>query len=175
MSQKNYLLILVCLFFLYVPAQAQKVLQIEKRGSYKTEKIYIDQEITYRVHGDDYWYRGAIKDLLVEEKIILFYDRFVPVDSIAAFRYERGRMGSLGKQIFWFGTAWSVFAAVGTATDRNDDTNYRKSDAIVTGTSWLLALLVPKIFRYKIVRFGKRKRLRLLDLTFTKEDPIPRP
>lgn len=153
----------------------QKVLQMEKRNSYKTQKLYIGDEITYQLRGDDYWYHSAIKDLLVDEKIILLHDRFIHMDSIAAFRWERTRMPAMGKQLFWFGTAWSAFAAVGTATDRNPDSSYRWSDAIVTGTSWVLALIVPKVFRYKKRKFGKRRWLRMLDLTVTNEIDNARP
>lgn len=147
----------------------QKVLQIEKRGVAKTKKIFIDAELTYQVKGDDYWYRGAIKDFLVEENIIVFYDRFVHVDSIAAFRYDRQKMGALGKQVLWFGLAWSAYALVGTATDGNPETHYEWSDAAVTGASALTGWIIPKLFRYKLVKFGKRKRLRLLDLSILNE------
>ena len=147
---------------------------MEKRNSYKTQKMYIGEEITYRLKGDDKWYHSAIRELLVDENIIVFHNRYVHMDSIVAFRWERRRMKAMGKQIFWFGTAWSAFAAVGTATDRNEDTSYRLSDAAVTGTSWLLALIVPKIFKYKKRKFGKRRRLRMLDLTPVKVEEKPK-
>ena len=166
---------LILALLLFAPKTwAQKVLQIETYGKYKTQKLYIGTEINYQLHGDDTWYHSAIKDLLVEENIILLHNRYVHLDSIAAFRWERTKMKAMGKQLFWFGTAWSAFAVVGTATDHNPDTNYRLSDTVVTGTSWLLALIVPKVFRYKKRKFGKRRRLRMLDLTITNEVDLSR-
>lgn len=148
---------------------------MEKSGSYKTQKMYIGEEITYRLHGDDYWYHSAIRDLLVDEKLIVFHDRYVHMDSIAAFRWDRNGMRAIGKQLFWFGLGWSGYAAIGTLTDGNPESNYRWSDAIVTGGSWLLALIAPKMFRYKKRKFGKRRRLRMLDLTPVNVDNLPRP
>jgi hypothetical protein len=156
-------------------AKAQKLLQMERAGSYKTQKIYIGEEITYRLHGDDYWYHSAIRDLLVDEKIIVFHDRYVHMDSIAAFRWDRNGMRAIGKQLFWFGLGWSGYAAIGTVTDGNPESNYRWSDAIVTGGSWLLSLIAPKMFRYKKRKFGKRRRLRMLDLTPVNVENEPRP
>ena len=74
----------------------QKVLQIEKVNSYKTEKFSIGTELTYKLKGDDSWYHSAIKDLLIEENIILFHNRYVHLDSIAAFRWERTKMRAVG-------------------------------------------------------------------------------
>lgn len=165
----------LCLLLGIPRAEAQKVLQMEKSGSYKTQKIYIGEEITYRLHGDDYWYHSAIRDLLVDEKLIVFHDRYVHMDSIAAFRWDRNGMRAIGKQLFWFGLGWSGYAAIGTVTDGNPDTNYRWSDAIVTGSSWLLSLISPKLFRYKKRKFGKRRRLRMLDLTPVNIDNKARP
>lgn len=170
MNRKQWWLSLVVLTLLLPAARAQKVLQMEKVNSPKTEKMYIGDEFTYQLKNDDYWYHSAIKDLLVDEKIIVLHDRFIHMDSIAAFRWERTRINALGRQFFWFGLGWSGFALVGTLTDGNPDSNYRWSDAGVTALSGLLGLIVPKVFRYKTRKFGKRRRLRMLDLTITSEE-----
>lgn len=144
----------------------QKVLQIEKYGRAKTQKIFIGEEITYKLKDEKTWNTGYIEDLIVDEKVIVLRDRYLKLDEIAAFRYYRPWTKAAGITFFTFGAAWSLFAAVGTLTDGDPTTSYRWSDAMVTGTSWILAFIIPRFFKYKVIKFGVRKRLRLLDLRF---------
>lgn len=152
-------------------ANAQKVLQIEKYGSAKTRKIFIGQSITYKLKNDDIWYEGTLGDLDVEKNLIVFSDRYVPVDSIEAFRRPKAWARGVRSSLYTFGASWSAYALVGTLTDNNPKTHYLWSDAIVTGASWLTGWIIPKIFKNKIIKFGKKRRLRLLDLTFKKGAP----
>ena len=92
-------------------------------------------------------------------------NRYIQLSNIQKLRYARSWTRAFGTSLFWFGVSWSGFALVGTATDGNPDTQYEWRDVIVTSTSWLLAWAVPKIFKYRTFTFGKRKRLRMLDLT----------
>lgn len=145
-------------------AHAQKVLQIERLGSARTQKLSIGTALTYQLHGDPVWYSGEIVNLLPEDSIVLFNNRYIKVDKIRAFRWDLGWPRSVGRQLFWFGAGWSGFALIGTATDGNPDTQYEWSDAAVTGTSLATSWLLPRIFKYRKIRFGKNRRLRALDL-----------
>lgn len=167
----HFLLFIVILFFNIPDLKAQKVLQIEKYGNPNTTKIFIGQSVTYRLKGDELWRFAYIEDILIEENTILLGNRYVNVESIDAFRYEKRFAKAASTSLFLFGAAWSGFAAVGTATDGNDATRYQWSDAIVTGSSWLLALISGKFLRYKTIKFGKRKRIRLLDISFQRVVP----
>ncbi len=145
----------------------QKFLQIEKSGSLRTQKIPVGEVLTYRFQGDETWYTGEIVRLLPEDSIVLFHNRFVKVGQIQAFRYARRAPASLGKSLFWFGAAWSALAIVGTATDdvgKLGVPDYRWSDAAISGTAIGTSWLLPRLFKYRIVRFGHKKRLRILDL-----------
>jgi hypothetical protein len=158
------------LFFLFLlpaltPVAAQKVLQIERAGSARTTKLLIGTPITYKVKGDDIWRRGVIVDLLIDRNTIALEDRYVRLDQIEAFRYDRGWARAASVSLYTFGPAWSGFALVGTLTDGDPDTHYRASDAVVTAASLGLGFVVQRLFRHKTVRFGERKRLRLLDLS----------
>jgi hypothetical protein len=70
--------------------------------------------------------------------------------------------GVVGKMRL-FGLSWSGIAFVGTLTDKNPTTNYEWGDAILTGSTYATGFLLPRIFKYRIVEFGKRKRLRIMD------------
>lgn len=163
MRQLLLLLIFVCLTLL---AYGQKVLQIEKFGSPKTEKIDMGVLLTYQVNNDEIWSQGYIQDLRVDQNVIEFEDRFVRLDNITALRYKRSWPKQLGTQLALFGLAWSGYALIGTLTDGNPDTSYRWSDAAVTGAAAGIGLSLPLVIGDRTVRLGKRKRLRMLDLRF---------
>jgi len=143
---------------------AQKVLQLEKYGKAKTEKLFIGDEFTYKLKDSPQWHTAVIEDLHIEQnKIVLAYG-FIELEQIEALRFYRPGVNAAGKSLFVFGTSWSFFAFVGGLTSSEHD--YRWSDAAVTGTSYLLAWSIPKLFGHKKFKIGERKRLRMLDLTF---------
>ncbi len=148
-----------------LPVAAQQVMQIETYGKAKTKKIYPGQTIQYRLKNQkNVWLTGAIEAYRMEDRLVVLTDRYVPLDSIAALRYDRRGPKVVATQMFWFGTAWSAFAAVGTLTDGDPESNYEWSDAAVTGGFWLGSLLLPRLFRYKNYNMEGRHRLRLVDL-----------
>ncbi|GAB5551602.1 MAG: hypothetical protein Sapg2KO_11930 [Saprospiraceae bacterium] len=159
------ILTLLCLLFLQ-PIFAQKVLQIEKFGDPVTEKINIGAFLTYQLKNDDIWSQGYIRDLRIDLDVIELDDRFVNINDIAAFQYRRTWPKKVGTQLALFGLAWSGYALIGTLTDGNPDTNYQWSDAIVTGAAAGIGLSLPLVFGKKTIRFDKRRRLRMLDITF---------
>ncbi|NET31603.1 MAG: hypothetical protein F6K19_06335 [Cyanothece sp. SIO1E1] len=162
---KHPYLLFFMLFFSFSLA-GQKVMQIETSGRVKTRKIFKGEGLEYNLRESDVWTYGVIEDFNIERNLIVFGDRYVNVDEIAAIRYYQPAARRGGIQLALFGAAWSTFALVGTATDGNPDTNYRWSDAIVTGTAMGLGYATAQLFKYKKFKIGKRRRLRLIDLTF---------
>lgn len=165
MHKKLYFLLLPLFLFAQV-GHTQKILQIERYGKAKTQKIFIGQPITYQLKdAREYgWYTGVIEDYMVDDNLIVFKDRLINIDNIHSLKYERGWPSFAKYTLGTFGLAWSGFALIGTATDGDPTTSYRWSDALVTGTSLLFGLGLPKLFGTKKIKFGKRKRLRMLDL-----------
>lgn len=145
---------------------AQKVLQIEKYGSPKTEKIHIGSVIDYRLSGEDSFRQGYIEDIRVEDSLIVFGDRYVNVYDIAELRFPRGWGKVVGTSLMIFGGSWSGLALLGYSTDGDPETSYSARDAAVTVVSAGLGYALAKLVRYRKVRVGKRYRLRLLDLRF---------
>lgn len=148
------------------PLAGQKFLQIEKYGSPKTKKIYIGEEITYRLNGEDSYYSIVIEDILVDQNMLVGTDRYVNIGEINSLRQDITWSRSIGRSLFFFGIGWSGFALVGTLTDNNPDTSYRWSDAVVSGSALLISFTLPKLFVHKKTKIGKRKRLRALDISF---------
>ena len=142
-------------------------MQIERVGRVKAEKIFIGQSFNYKLSGFDGFQYGVIEDLKVDEGIILFQDRYVKVEDIEAIRYQKNWAKGVSRSLLYFGAGWSLFAALGTATDGDPETSYRTSDAIVSATALASSFILANSFKYKTIKFGKRKRLRLLEISFT--------
>lgn len=160
-------LLLLCFCCLLAPAlRGQRILLIEKQNSARTQKLFEGDYIQYRLAGDQQWYAGAIRELRPDVQLIAFDDRYVDLSNMTMLRRDRGWARPLGITLGTFGVAWSAFAAIGTATDGNPDTNYRWSDLAVTGTSLGLGLLIPTLFGARKIRLGDRHRLRIIDISF---------
>ena len=160
------LLLSSCFLLLFYSASAQKVLQIEKFGNPYSEKIQLGSYLTYQVKNDDIWYQGYMRDLRIEQNVIEFDDRFVNIAEITAFQYERRWPRQIGTQLAFAGLAWSGWALIGTLTDGNPDTSYRWSDAVVTGAAAGIGFTLPLVFGKRTIKFGKRRRLRMVDIRF---------
>jgi hypothetical protein len=149
---------------------AQKVLQLEKYGSPKTQKIHIGEVLTYRLAEDDHFTTAYLEDIRVEEGLLQMGEYYVKVDDIVELRYERRWAKAAGSSLFWFGIGWSGFSFLGNTFDGDNTTNYGFQDAGLTLTAIGFSYLIPRLFKYKRIKIGARKRLRPLDLRFRVED-----
>lgn len=157
---------LLILFAALLPSglQAQKFMQIERYGRPKTERIYPGQVINYRYQ--DEWYEGEIVDIHYELGKLELHNRFLAVSDIEALRYPRRAPKGLSRQLMLFGASWSGWALLGSATDNTPGVDYRWSDVAVTASATAIGLALPVIAgKYKVLEMGKRKRLRLMDIS----------
>ena len=157
---------MLCFGLFPFSAPAQKILQIEKYGKLKTKRYYIGDEMIYRLKGDKVWYRATLEDIKVEDKIILFDNGFVKLGDIHSIKSHHNRSWSskAGYSLMVFGASWSFFALGGMLVD-SERFAYQQSDAIVTGTTLASGWLIRKIFQSKTYKMGKRKWLRVLDIS----------
>lgn len=146
-------------------ASGQRLLQIETYGKAKTKKIFIGEQITYAQTGMEGWHTSYIEDILPAQGRLALSDRYLVVSNITALRYRSAWPG-VGTSLMTFGTAWAGYALIGYTFDGNPETNFSALDAVVGGTSILAGLAMRRFLKYKTIKIGKRKRLRLLDLTF---------
>ena len=166
--QFTFTVLLLMFSWLTIDLGAQIMLLLEKNNSARTEKLYTGNYIQYRLADDDQWYGDYIYDLREDIQAIVFQDRFVSIADITMIRQGRPTAKNLGLMLTTFGVSWSGFAAIGTATDGDPDTNYRASDAIVTGVAAGVGLLLPAVFGTRKRKLGsdKKYRLRVVDITF---------
>lgn len=168
---KSYLLPCILILFLQANLSGQKVLQIEKFGKAKTEKLYVGEAIFIQTKDNPDWFEGVIEDLIVDAQAIVFYDLIVPIDKITAVKFrKKSAMSGVGKAVQW---SWVVPAAYQGVFDlvQPASSEERKqawiSTAFIGGGSFLLGSLM-RLVPPKKLKFGEgeRRRLRVLDLTF---------
>ena len=143
----------------------QTVLQIERKGSSRTVKMSTGIVLNFKLKEDPVWYTGELVRLIPEDSLLVFHNRYVRLNQIEAFRRSLDWPKGLGRNLFWFGLGWSGFALVGTATDGIPETKYELSDVIVSSTALSASWLLPRVVKQKVTRFGKKRRLRILDLS----------
>jgi len=160
----HYVLSLLLFFFFASTLSAQKFLQLEKAGSFKVKRYHPGEEVTFKIKGDDYWYTEDILDVLIEDQIVLFTYRAIPIGDITHIRSFKQKKWSkpVGQQLYNFGAAWLLFSLGATI----GGTPLSESSFTVPLAAGTLGFLVQKIFRHQTYKIGKRRRLRLLDLSF---------
>jgi hypothetical protein len=171
------LLLSILLSFFAGETNAQKFLQLEKIHSPKTKKYFPGQEITFQLHGGQ-WYTRVIEDINYEQNLLLFPRDHVHLDSIAALRFFDRQKWSrpLSNQFFNFAAVWVVYAAIDELVSGNDFKNLDKSVYMIPASSVATGFLIRHLFKKKTYRFEKNKkgeakrwRLRVLDLNIKGE------
>lgn len=142
----------------------QKFLQIEKYGSAKVKKYYIGDNLNYQLKGDKNWYIGTIQDLIIDENIILLENRYVNMEDIKTIRKSRRWSKSVGNQLYLFAGSWLVFSGLGTLVGWE----IRWDTVIIPASALASGWLIKRIFKYKKYKIGKKRRLRMLDISMIK-------
>ncbi|MEM9886121.1 MAG: hypothetical protein AAF849_09530 [Bacteroidota bacterium] len=168
---RMHLLLLCCLlpFFL----SAQRVLQLEKRSSAKTKKLFEGDELVYQVEGDDIWYEAVIEEIRADVGYLVLADRLVSIEKISAIKSFKDQKWSrsLSKQLYTFAGGWVVFGIADYFIF--NQSLYRITPrliAIPAVAALALGYTIRKIFDHKVYKMGRKFRLRLLDL-----DPVAAP
>ncbi|MEM6697186.1 MAG: hypothetical protein AAF806_02355 [Bacteroidota bacterium] len=162
----------IYLLFLLFPCvlSAQKVLQLEKRGSAKTQKMVAGIELVYQMEGDDIWYQGVIEEIRPDEGFIMLNDRLINVEKIAAIKSFKNRdwSRSTSNKLYMFAAGWVFFGiADNLIFNQSEDRAKPPLIAIPAASALALGFAIRKIFDHKVYRMNGKFRLRLLDL-----DPI---
>ncbi|NNE28324.1 MAG: hypothetical protein HKN16_01720 [Saprospiraceae bacterium] len=156
------LLVLICSF----SADAQSFLQLEKRGTLKTDRYYEGEDLIFRLHGDETWYQEQILEIMIEDELVLFENRVVPISKIRQIRnFQKGDFWrGLGNKLMAFGGAFLGFSLLGTLVDweLKADTFYISGGAAAAGG------LLRLIFNHRTYKLGKKRWLRPMNLEFSK-------
>jgi len=159
----KYIVLILVLFFSN-NIFSQKVLQIEKYGKAKTQKIYLGEQLTFQLRGSKDWYSEILVDLKPKEQILVFTNRYVKVGDIVAIKtYKSARAAkNLQYSLYSFAASWAFYSLGATLFGESLTTDA----AVVPATSLALGWTIRKLFSSKKIRIGKRKKLRALDIGF---------
>ena len=137
---------------------AQNFLQLEKRGSFKKERFYEGDVLIFQLENDDNWYEEQILEIMLDEKLVLFEHRVVPISKIVKLRRERkGQVWrAIGNKLMIFGASFLGISLLATLSDWEikDDTWWISGTALASGG------LIRLIFNSRTIRLGKRRWLR---------------
>jgi hypothetical protein len=155
---------LCLLLFTSWSTNAQVVLQMEKSGSLRTTKFYPGDQLDIRIEGDKIWHSGNYVDGDVASKRIIFSFGEVHLHEITHIRTPGQRKGgkNAGKMLMTFGAGTILYAPVELIYQ--DDPNW--PFIAVGAASLVTGLILPKLLKpFLKTKIGKRKRLRILDIT----------
>lgn len=154
--------ILACLCVVQ-SASAQKMLLLERANRAKTTKLYIGDQLKFRLNGpENYWYSRRIEDIFPEKKSLKLDNYLVHVDSISHLRLPaRPVPRIIGGTLFTFGS--SLLFALGVARIYNEgNVNYPPLLATAGGSLGLGFLLAKP----RKLHMGKKYRLRPIEIKF---------
>ncbi len=154
----------VCIQF----TSAQKVLQLERAGSLKTQKIHIGESITFKLRHDDAgWYERMIFDLDPDTGYLNLEGVHVHVDSISMIKAEnRPLVPTLIGTALQAGGANMILFDVSRGLTWDKERGIDETTVIAGAANVGVGTILKALFRNKVFKVGKRKRLRLLDLDF---------
>jgi hypothetical protein len=143
---------------------AQKALLLEKEGTFRTRKFYIGDHLVYKLKQDtEQWLDEVIIELELESGTIFFENRTVNVNQIYAvqIRDAGNFMRQLSAILTTFSYSVGFWSLVSLAFD----------DAVTPawigiGLGSFIAGQLLRITFFKTYKLNRRKRLRLIDLTF---------
>ena len=162
-------LVFIFLFaFAAAPVFAQKMLLLERANNPKPTKLYIGDQLHYRLTGqEDYWYERTITDMLPDKNTILLDNYPVQLGDISYLKVRRkGIWRIVGGTLFAFGVSLAVATTVAVFY-QDDGTNFGALYATSVGSAGVGYYLNTR----RKLKMGERHRLRLIEIDF----PMPTP
>ena len=158
------LLLFFALLFPISYSFSQKAILMERGGSLKTMKFFAGEMLVYKLKADrKHWLEEVILDLDLESGFILFENRTVHVDQIAAIKIRNA--GNVARKISALLTTFSYSWGFWTLVSLGFGEELTPA-TIGIGVGAFLAGQLLKLAFFKTYRLNQRKRLRLIDLTF---------
>lgn len=153
------------------PAFGQKMLLLERANNAKPTKMYIGDNLHYRLAGQEkYWYERTITDMLPEKNTLLLDNFPVQLADISQLKVRRkGVWRIVGGTLFAFGASLAVATTI-AALYNDKDTNYGAYYATSVGTAGIGYFLNTK----RTLKLDQKHRLRIIEIQFP-QPPLPAP
>lgn len=175
MARKNFhmgrcstLLALLLLFSL--PAGAQRILLVEKPGTFKNYKYFTGDVITLRISGQEGRLSGSIS--VISDSSLLIDDEhevmLTDIDRVLRLRWGLGVLAGASRIA---GVAYLSLDVVNHAINDEPDILNRNTVLISAGLVAFSYALYP--VRYKRMTIGEPWRIQVLDMSWEGEAPNP--
>ncbi len=177
---KSYNTIFTVAFFLILAqvVVAQKFIQLELPGDPIASKYFEGSSIAYKLkdYPDEYFHK-VIKQINIENELLVFDDGFIEVADITHIRRFRPWAKALGYSLSTFGAVWITYGGLAHvfADDDgfgNEGTRFGWDTAIIGGTAILTGWIMRKWLYKKDYKLGKYASLRMLDITMPTSEEI---
>jgi len=177
---KSFVRILSIVFFVLLAqlVTAQKFIQLELPGDPIASKYFAGSSFAYKlIDYPDEYFNKVIKQIDIENEILVFEDGYIEVADITHIRRFRPWAKALGYSLNTFGAVWITYGILGDVfTDDdglgNEGTRFGWDTAIIGGTAILTGWIMRKWLYKKDYKLGKHARLRMLDITMPTSEEI---
>jgi len=144
----------------------QKYLLIEVAGNPHTQRIAMYDDLEFQLKNDDAgWYDRKIIDMDPNGQMIMLGDSWVAIGDIERIRLKKKRAlatllgGALqvGGITMFMGDVWYTIRG---------EQEYSQGGMEFGVINFVVGTLIRKLFEPIVYKFGKKRRLRVVDLTF---------
>lgn len=158
--------LLITLFV--APVFSQKMLLLERSNNAKPTKIFIGDNLQYRLAGDEeYWYERTITDMLPEKDMLLLDNFPVNLGDISELKVRRkGVWRIVGGTLFAFGASLALATTI-AALYGDNETNYGALYATSVASAGVGFYLNTK----RTLQMDQKHRLRIIEIQFMQ--PVP--
>ena len=151
---------------------AQKVVQLETRGKIRTQKFFMGEELSVMLDSEDFWRHTRVLDIDLDEQTIEFEYGSAHINEIGAIKTpaQRARGKNWRNKLLLSSAGFLIYAPLEIIYQ--DDPNWPLI-AGGLGLGVVGVILKPIFDQFSKHNLGKRKRLRLLDLSLPDEPYRP--
>ena len=150
---------------------SQKSMRLEVPGNIKKIVYYVGSPILFKLDkekSNDIWYTDVITDFDLDRQEIIFENARVPVSTVLAVKKigQQPITKTIGNTLMAFGGSALFYSIVGRAQPCDNCPTATKVGAATFAAGFLLS----KIGHTRIFWLGKKRSLRLFDLSIPKKD-----
>ncbi|GAB4490355.1 MAG: hypothetical protein OHK0019_09080 [Saprospiraceae bacterium] len=155
------LFILLVFAFFHTAVFSQKMLLLERVNNPRPTKMYIGDELQYRIAGkEDYWYQRTITDMLPDRNVLLLDNFAVNLGDISQIKVRRkGIWRITGGALLTFGASLTLATTIAVLY-KDEGTNFGALYGTAAGSFGIGYFLSTK----RTLKLGKKHRLRLIEI-----------
>ena len=170
MNVLGRILVFIAFLSLAFPADAQRILLIEKPGKFKNYKYFVGDDIVVKTTPYDQRYEGTIHEI-TDTSILINFDNEIMLENISIVMRRRWAWSLLSKVTRIAGAGYFMLDVTNRAINGQSPVVTENTMMISAGMVAFSYALVP--VHYKRMRRGEKWRLKVLNLSMDEDVPNP--